>query len=318
MERATIQALMTVPSTLVSEGIVSVLTGGLSAKAGKQVVDDITSAIRKDAPHLTYGGKAGIDEYVKSQGNFTNVINAGIKGMKADGDELAKSFLSDLKQTGIQITKKTSTLVERMLKQYNDTVVTMLDDIGNDKLRNSSMTKINEITGEIKDLIVESLGPPGTVAAPYIAKLEQTMMKYGAAQQKFKALAEVFSVLKQSNTAGGLNPQRLQEVIADRVKGSTTYQSALSKDVMSAASRGAPHGSVDYSGIDVNKVADMLPGIAGAPIKAASRVTGFNKIPVGATYHVGTIKGVPNKAAFDAMTQDEIRKFLFRTSKEKE
>lgn len=335
LDRASTQQLFTIANVAAADGITGVITGvlgkSLSAKATKQVSDDILAAIKEKYPEWTYRGKDGIEAYLSTKDGLAQAVRSGVKGLKGDGDELAEEFMSDLYkvmasfsasplmrkvgQRSVEL-KEFDRDIRELLKQWNTTVNTVYDDIGNAKVFADGTAKIEAIRDQIGKVIGQKFRQitraditdvnDADKAAQFAVdafKLMGTVSKYTEAHKKFEMGAQVLSMLKQSGQGSGTDALKLQKFIHDKMK--EIPQSPLMTDVMRGAVRGGEIGSMDRS------PSQMLRQIPNKFIAA------FGALP-SPTQYTGTVRGTTPFKTIEVMTKDMLYDFYNRKDKPRE
>lgn len=334
LERASTQQLMTVAGVAVADGITGVITGvlgkSLTAKATKQVSDDITAAIKTKYPRLTYSGKAGQEAYFSTKDGLADVVRIGVKALKGDGDELAKEFVDDVLRVmptprGMEdplmrkVWQKDNLIgfkkeLNGLLGRYETEANKFLDNIGDDAIKAVQTGKLEELRDEItntigrkfreitrKDISDITAADEKAKYAMDALKLFSTMQKYTEAHKRFTMGAEVLEVLKQSGQGSGTDPIKLQKFIHDKMM--SLPNSSLMHDVASAAVRGGQIGGRDIS------PSQMLRDNPFRMIKAIGSM-----LPA-PTKFTGTVRGTTPFKTIEALSKGEIQRFYEREEK---
>lgn len=306
------EALLTLVASGASETVTGVIANrfghSLSEKATRQVKNDIFARIRQKYPDISLEGDSGIEAYASTKGGFEDLIKAGAKGLKADGEDLAKSFVADINLAMPRtMSQGTTKQLESLMNKYGKQADKYLDNLGDEAIEEATFKLKAEISKEMTDLVAKEFkSAQGQLDPAKVAILEQTWAKYQAAQNKFESGARVLTLMRESGEGGGFDAQRLQKTIHNRLSSKDpNLNDALMQSVMDAARRGAPRGSIDKS---TKFHTELLPGWM-------SKSEEVLETPL--TRFVGAIRGKVPHGVVNAITNEEIKKFALRSNEEK-
>lgn len=300
------EALLTLAASAISETASSLIAkrfgGSLSEKATKQVNDDILGKIRQKYPEISLEGPQAINAYGTTKAGLEDIVKAGARGLRADGDELSKNFVRDINMALPQnMSKATNKELDTLMNRYGKAVDNYLDNLGDDKIEKTFRDIKKEVEAEVTSIVAKEF-KLGKLDPARVGILTNTWDKYTTAQNRLESGAKVLSLMRKSGEGAGLDPKRLQQTIhKELASGQTMYRDELMNQVMTAARRGAPPGSTDTTG-------KLNTGLLPNWISKS-----YNKVNTPLTRFTGIIRNKMPHGTIDALTNEGIKDFALRS-----